>query len=189
MMFVTHPVKYVNKWTHSPIHTPPLKRNLSTADLLSSPQPTKGTIETLQSFHDWFAVLEQEMDQGDVYRDHLQKVVRYRDACDHFLACLGETKEVLEKVEGDYGWVLEKTRMVQAEPILKHQLQLTRLVDGLTDRLNYFNPLENVARLLNSSKENVCLDPAFIPVLSQLDQCIAYMNEHVREIEGRVAVD
>ncbi|KAG0934174.1 hypothetical protein G6F57_009357 [Rhizopus arrhizus] len=169
---------YVNKWTHSPIHTPPLKRNLSTADLLSTPQPTKGTIETLQSFHDWFAVLEQEMDQGDVYRDHLQKVVRYRDACDHFLDCLDETKEVLKKVEEDYGWVLEKTRMVQAEPILKRQLQLTRLADGLADRLSYFNPLENVARLLNSSKENVCLDPEFIPVLNQLDQCIAYMNEH-----------
>ncbi|CAO3685782.1 unnamed protein product [Rhizopus stolonifer] len=58
------------------------------------------------------------------------------------------------------------------------QERLTALADALGERLVCFDQLEPVARLLNSSRENVCLDKEFIPMLGQLDQCILYMNQH-----------
>ncbi|CEG76467.1 Putative DNA repair helicase rad15 [Rhizopus microsporus] len=161
--------------------TPPLiKKTPSTADLLASAKATTNGIDTLQSFFDWFANIESEMDQEDVYRDHLQKVQHYRQACIILLDQLQQTRQALEVLEKDYAFVSEKTSTVQAacESILKDQERLTRIADELSQRLDYFNHLEVIAKLLNAPGENVCLDPEFIPALSKLDECIKYMNQH-----------
>ncbi|ORE04923.1 Sec34-domain-containing protein [Rhizopus microsporus var. microsporus] len=161
--------------------TPPLiKKTPSTADLLASAKATTDGIDTLQSFFDWFANIESEMDQEDVYRDHLQKVQHYRQACIILLDHLQQTRLALEVLEKDYAFVSEKTSTVQAacESILKDQERLTHIADELSQRLDYFNHLEVVAKLLNAPGENVCLDPEFIPALSKLDECIEYMNQH-----------
>ncbi|CAO3685786.1 unnamed protein product [Rhizopus stolonifer] len=49
------PLTLSSWYNPSPVPT----RNLSTTDLLSSTRP----VETLQLFYDWFATLEEEMDQ------------------------------------------------------------------------------------------------------------------------------
>jgi hypothetical protein len=55
---------------------------------------------------------------------------------------------------------------------------LTRLAEGLTERLTYFNELEPIAKLFNSSGEDICLKQEFIPMLNKLDECIQYMQDH-----------
>ncbi|KAI9271335.1 Sec34-like family-domain-containing protein [Sporodiniella umbellata] len=160
----------------SPAHTP--IRSLSTTDILvSTKTATSKPLETLQSFHDWFACLEQEMDQEDVYREHLEKVQGYQDACNAFLEQLKDTRKTLNLIEKQNDYVAEKTS-VQADAIVTEQTRLTALADALAARLVSFEQLGPVAKLLNSSRENVCLDKEFIPMLNDLDQSILYMSQH-----------
>ncbi|KAI8890745.1 Sec34-domain-containing protein [Backusella circina FSU 941] len=139
-------------------------------------------IETLQQFFDWFAVMESEMEKGqeDIYRNHLSVVEIYKKACDEFLADLESTCGLFDALEKDYSFVDIRTRSIQqvCETLLDQQHGLTRLADGLAERLFYFNQLEPIAKLFNTPGEDVCLNEEFIPMLDKLDECIGYMQEH-----------
>ncbi|KAI9314096.1 Sec34-like family-domain-containing protein [Dichotomocladium elegans] len=141
-------------------------------------------IETLQQFFDWFASMESEMekDQEDVYRNYLKVVSLYRQSCDVFLDDLKETTGLFDHLDDEYGFVEERTRSLQTacETLLNEQERLTRLADALADRLAYFNQLEPIAKLFNSPGEGVCLHPDFVPMLQKLDDCIEYMQQHLK---------
>lgn len=148
------------------------------ADAIGSTKP----IETLQEFFDWFAVMESEMEKGqeDVYRNHLSIVELYKQACDDFLEDLTITNQLFTDLEKDYSFVDLRTRSIQTacETLLEEEHRLTRLAEGLSERLAYFNQLEPIAKLFNSSGDNICLSPEFIPMLDKLDDCIQYMQTH-----------
>jgi hypothetical protein len=143
-------------------------------------------IETLQQFFDWFAVMESEMEKGqeDVYRNHLSVVEIYKKACDEFLEDLKSTCGLFDELEKDYSFVDIQTCSIQqaCETLLDQQNSLTRLADGLVERLYYFNQLEPIAKLFNTPGEDICLNEEFIPMLDKLDECISYMQEHVKWI-------
>lgn len=150
------------------------------ADAIGSTKP----IETLQEFFDWFAVMESEMEKGqeDKYRNHLSIVQLYQQACDEFLVDLQASCSLFDQLEKDYSFVDEQTRSIQeaCETILAEQHRLTRLAEGLSERLAYFNELEPIAKLFNSSygSGDICLNKEFIPMLDKLDICIQYMQDH-----------
>lgn len=139
-------------------------------------------IESLQEFYDWFSGIENEMEKGqeDVYRNHLSMVEYYRQACDDFLEDLKVTCELFDDLEKDYSFVDLRTRSLQTacETLLEEEDRLTRLADGLAERLAYFNQLEPIAKLFNSPGDDICLNEEFIPMLTKLDECIQYMQDH-----------
>ena len=57
---------------------------------------------------------------------------------------------------------------------------MIKLADALAERLAYFNQLEPIAKLFNSPGDDICLHPDFVPMLQKLDECIEYMQQHVR---------
>ncbi|CAO3654870.1 unnamed protein product [Mucor hiemalis] len=154
------------------------KAEKSVADAIGSNK----FIETLQEFFDWFATMETEMERGqeDVYRNHLSIVDLYQKACDEFLVDLKATCQLFDDLEKDYSFVDLRTKSIQqaCENLLDEQHRLTRLADGLAERLAYFNELEPIAKLFNSSVDDICLHPNFIPMLDKIDNCIEYMQEH-----------
>lgn len=154
------------------------KAEKSVADAIGSNK----SIETLQEFFDWFATMETEMERGqeDVYRNHLSIVDLYQKACDEFLVDLNATCQLFDDLEKDYSFVDLRTKSIQqaCENLLDEQHRLTRLADGLAERLAYFNELEPIAKLFNSSVDDICLHPDFIPMLDKIDSCIEYMQEH-----------
>ncbi|ORZ02713.1 Sec34-like family-domain-containing protein [Syncephalastrum racemosum] len=141
-------------------------------------------IETLQHFFDWFAVMESEMekDQEDVYRNYLMLASLYRKSCDEFLEDLLATCGLLDDLRGEYGFVEKQTRSLQSacEALLDEQEKLTTLADGLSERLAYFNHLEPIAKLFNAPGDDICQHPEFISMLQQLDECIEYMQQHLK---------
>ncbi|KAI8330814.1 Sec34-like family-domain-containing protein [Choanephora cucurbitarum] len=173
-----------------------IKKTLSTANLLAEATAADSAaeqhvaneigsekpIETLQEFFDWFAVIESEMGKGqeDVYRNHLSTVEMYMATCNDFLADVEATSKLFSELEKDYGFVDGRTGSIQAacESLLEEQHRLTRLADGLASQLEYFNRLEPIAKLFNSPGDDICLNPEFIPMLEQLDQCLDYMEQH-----------
>ncbi|KAI9489876.1 Sec34-like family-domain-containing protein [Zychaea mexicana] len=141
-------------------------------------------IETLQQFFDWFANMEPEMekDQEDVYRNYLSVVSLYRESCDEFLSDLKATAGLFDELDSEYGYVEKRTRSLQTacEKLLNEQERLVKLADALAERLAYFNQLEAIAKLFNSPGDDVCLHPDFVPMLQKLDECIEYMQQHLK---------
>ncbi|GAA5814892.1 hypothetical protein MFLAVUS_008395 [Mucor flavus] len=173
-----------------------LKHTLSTANLLAEATAadsaaeknvahaigSKKPIETLQEFFDWYSLMETEMEKGqeDVYRNHLSMVQLYQEACNDFLSDLQVTCKLFDDLEKDYSFVDLQTRSIQTtcETLLAEQDRLTRLAEGLSERLAYFNQLEPIAKLFNSPGDDICINPEFITMLNTLDECIQYMQDH-----------
>ncbi|KAI7847278.1 Sec34-like family-domain-containing protein [Circinella umbellata] len=141
-------------------------------------------IESLQQFFDWFAIMESEMekDQEDVYRNYLSVVSLYRESCDDFLMDLKTTSELFDELGSEYGYVEKRTRSLQTacEKLLNEQDRLIKLADALAERLAYFNQLEPIAKLFNSPGDDICLHQDFVPMLQKLDECIEYMQQHLK---------
>ncbi|CAO3632757.1 unnamed protein product [Cunninghamella echinulata] len=127
--------------------------------------------------------MEKEMEKGqeDIYRDHLSIVSFYKEVCDEFLNDLQSTRKLFDDLGNDYGFVEKQTKSLQTtcEELLEEQHQLTQLADALTERLQYFNQLEPIAKVFNAPGDDICLKPDFIPMLEKLDECITYMNDHL----------
>ncbi|RIB08130.1 Sec34-like family-domain-containing protein [Gigaspora rosea] len=148
--------------------------------VLGIPQP----IETTQQFFDWFARMENDMekDQEDVYRNFLEMVTLYRQACDTFLEQIDTTVKLFNDLDGNFKFVEERTKALQTacEKLLEEQNNLTSLADAISSKLSYYNELEAITKLFNSPGENICEQPEFIPVLAKLDECLDYMQSNLR---------
>ncbi|CAG8436571.1 4543_t:CDS:2, partial [Scutellospora calospora] len=146
--------------------------------VLGIPQP----IETTQQFFDWFARMENDMekDQEDVYRNFLEMVTSYRQACDTFLEQIDTTVKLFNDLDGNFKFVEERTKALQTacEKLLEEQNNLTSLADAISSKLSYYNELETITKLFNSPGENICEQPEFIPVLAKLDECLDYMQSN-----------
>ncbi|CAG8451846.1 10392_t:CDS:10 [Dentiscutata heterogama] len=134
--------------------------------VLGIPQP----IETTQQFFDWFARMENDMekDQEDVYRNFLEMVTLYRQACDNFLEQIDTTVKLFNDLDGNFKFVEERTKALQTAS------------DAISSKLSYYNELEAITKLFNSPGENICEQSEFIPVLAKLDECLDYMQSNLR---------
>jgi hypothetical protein len=58
------------------------------------------------------------------------------------------------------------------------------VAEELASKLNFFNELDPITRLLSSPNEMVCLEDKFIPSLVKLDDCLAFLSEHASCSDG-----
>ena len=59
------------------------------------------------------------------------------------------------------------------------QMELSRHAETISSRLRFFSELDEIVRRLGSPTLSVH-DDSFVPTLAKLDQCIGYMQAHVR---------
>lgn len=124
-----------------------------------------------------------------VARAYLADLHGYVAQCDGIVAevdrCLGD----VGTVEHSYQSVAERSRSLQeaCERLLEQQTHMASLAESLADRLAYFNELEPIARLFNTPGDAVVLHARFLPSLTRLDQCLAYMDANVHPLSLSLA--
>ena len=111
------------------------------------------------------------LDQLELSSSHLDSLLEDTSST---LATLSELSESFKTVD-DQTSAFQK----QCEGILSQQAQLTTLANGLEDNLQYYKYLEPITRRLNAPNAgNLVRSQEFSEMLSHLDDCIAYMEDH-----------
>jgi len=54
------------------------------------------------------------------------------------------------------------------------------LAESIGSRLTYFNELEVISKVFDTPGEVVVLSEPFVPMLARLDECLEYVQSHVR---------
>ena len=106
----------------------------------------------------------------------------YRGRCSEIYDDIDWCLKEVHAVEANYQTVADRSKSLQeaCERLLEQQLHLASLAESLADRLSYFNELEAIARLINTPGDAVVLHDRFVPSLTRLDQCLAYVEANVR---------
>jgi hypothetical protein len=60
------------------------------------------------------------------------------------------------------------------------QVHLSKIADLTGEKLAYFNDLEKVTKVFNAPGEESCLNEFFCPMLTRLDECMAFVEANVR---------
>ena len=68
------------------------------------------------------------------------------------------------------------------QELLDEQKKLIALAEELETQLAYFNELDPIMQFLNAPGEDLVLNPNFQSILGKLDQCLAFMEQHVNSI-------
>ncbi|SCV70276.1 BQ2448_1670 [Microbotryum intermedium] len=143
-------------------------------------EPTLGPITTTQQFHDWFALVESslEIEQEQVYVNHLDTLQNHVAACQHVLERLDDARGLLSEIEANYRFVEDNSSALQlaCETMLDEQKHLIQVTQAISARLEYFRQLETATRMLNLPGEDLVLRQAFLDVLDRLDVCLDYLK-------------
>ncbi|SCZ87413.1 BZ3500_MvSof-1268-A1-R1_Chr2-2g04879 [Microbotryum saponariae] len=90
-------------------------------------EPTWAPITTTQQFHDWFALVERslEIEQEQVYVNHLETLSHHLAACEHVLENLDDARGLLSEIEANYRFVEDNSRALQlaCETMLDEQVR------------------------------------------------------------------
>ena len=115
-------------------------------------------------------------------RAYLAELNGYRVACDDIFEQIDQCLRDVGTAEESYRSVADRSRSLQeaCEKLLEQQTHMASLAESLADRLSYFNELEAIAKLFNTPGEAIVLHERFLPSLSRLDQCLAYVDANVR---------
>ena len=54
------------------------------------------------------------------------------------------------------------------------------LAESIGSRLTYFNELEVISKVFDTPGEVIVLSEPFVPMLARLDECLEYVQSHVR---------
>ncbi|XP_063160680.1 conserved oligomeric Golgi complex subunit 3 isoform X2 [Candoia aspera] len=138
-------------------------------------------IETAQQFFSWFDQLRAQMDQDEETKYRLARTAYsgFEEQCDAILNDVNCALQHLKSLQEQYIFVSTKTGTLHeaCEQLLKEQSELVDLAENIHQKLSYFIELENINTKLNSPTLSVNSD-SFIPMLTKLDDCIAYVSSH-----------
>ncbi|XP_020896480.1 conserved oligomeric Golgi complex subunit 3 [Exaiptasia diaphana] len=143
-------------------------------------------IENAQQFFTWFAQVETQMEeeQESSYRSYSNQLKAYRDHCDTILSEVEVALSHLKELQLKHVLVSTKTGALHeaCEQLLHDQTKLVNMAESISNKLSYFNTLEHLQHKLNSPTLSVNSE-SFIPLLTQLDECISYIssNPHFKE--------
>eukprot|EP00053_Salpingoeca_punica_P018510 m.181918 g.181918 ORF g.181918 m.181918 type:complete len:779 (-) comp17449_c0_seq1:1349-3685(-) len=137
-------------------------------------------IENAQQFLAWFEGVEGqlELQQEQSFTAYVDILQKYSTRCSDLLAQIDTAVTHLKGLEEQYLSVSNKTNSLHdaCEQLLQDQTNLANLAESITDRLSYFNELDKLSTRLSAPNLSV-LSEQFVPLLSRLDECIAYMQK------------
>ncbi|GIX94140.1 conserved oligomeric Golgi complex subunit 3 [Caerostris darwini] len=139
-------------------------------------------IENAKQFLSWFTSVEEQLveDEDILCKAYIEELSKH---CDQFSLLYNNIYKALESLEllhEKYGFVSKKTNSLHeaCEDLLAQQTQLVTSAETISGKLGYFNELESLSQKLASPTLSV-ISESFMPLLSRLDECIAYVEENI----------
>lgn len=112
-------------------------------------------------------------DQLELSQSHLDSLLTNTTSTLDFLSTLSASFKAVE--------TQTTASRNQCQGLLSEQERLTKLADDIGENVQYYNYLEPLTRRLNApGAGNSVGSQGFSQMLSQLDQCLDYMQAHVR---------
>ncbi|XP_019645031.1 PREDICTED: conserved oligomeric Golgi complex subunit 3-like [Branchiostoma belcheri] len=147
----------------------------------SSLQMEEEKIENAQKFFSWFTKVESmiEEEEESCYRFPAERLKQHRQECDDVLGDVCSALDHLQELQKQYIFVSTKTNALHeaCEHLLQEQTKLVNAAESINNKLSYFTELERISTKLNSPAMSVTSD-SFVPMLSRIDECVAYINSH-----------
>ncbi|XP_078613274.1 conserved oligomeric Golgi complex subunit 3-like isoform X1 [Branchiostoma floridae x Branchiostoma japonicum] len=147
----------------------------------SSLQMEEEKIENAQKFFSWFNKVESmiEEEEESCYRFPAERLKEHRQECDQVLGDVSSALDHLQELQKQYIFVSTKTNALHeaCEHLLQEQTKLVNAAESINNKLSYFTELERISTKLNSPAMSVTSD-SFVPMLSRIDECVAYINSH-----------
>jgi hypothetical protein len=138
-------------------------------------------IETAQQFFTFYQRVKEAQSEKEEskYRACVEQLGVYQGHCDRVLKGVSLTLEQLEEMQRQHMTVSTKTNALHeaCDQLLQDQTKLVNVAESIGSKLAYFDDVEALSQKLNSSTFSV-LDPSFVPRLTRLDECIAFLASH-----------
>ncbi|GFU22439.1 conserved oligomeric Golgi complex subunit 3 [Nephila pilipes] len=139
-------------------------------------------IENARQFLSWFTAVEEQLveDEDILYKAYIEELSNH---CDQYALLFNNISKALESLEllrEKYAFVSNKTNSLHeaCEDLLAQQTQLVGSAETISEKLSYFNELESLSQKIASPTLSV-VSESFMPLLTRLDECIAYVEENI----------
>ena len=148
--------------------------------------------ELLGSSHDDYTLvtmqdLRDKYTEG-IFRNYQRQLEISHSHLDSLLSDTSSTLDLLASLTSSFKEVEVQTTIFQRQcaGLLDEQTRITRLADNLDDNLRYYNYLEPITRRLNApGAGSFVRSKEFSEMLARLDECLEYMEAHVRILLGK----
>ncbi|KAK2152577.1 hypothetical protein LSH36_325g04065 [Paralvinella palmiformis] len=138
-------------------------------------------ITNSQQFFTWFSEVEDQIQSQEGYpqRKMVGELQTCRCECDHVIDEVTQALNHLETLKVKYVQVATKTNALHedCENLLEEQTKLVNIAENINSKLSYFNELERISSKLGVPTLTVT-NESFVPMLSRLDECIAYLERN-----------
>ncbi|CAG2103433.1 unnamed protein product [Medioppia subpectinata] len=136
-------------------------------------------------FDDWFESIETHF--VNQYDSRFKKLLNYYSQCKQLLEDVNSCLTYLDQLRQQYLSVSNKTKTLHTscEQLLQQQHGLIVAVETISQKLMYFNELQPISKKL-SAPTMLVLNESLMPMLSRLDECIAYLESKKNYRESEV---
>lgn len=146
-------------------------------------------VQNSQQFYTWFSDVEEQMLDDEDYsqKEFIRNLQVHQNECDEVIGQVTESLTFLEELKVKYVTVSRKTNALHedCENALEEQTQLVNRAESINSKLAFFNELERISSKLGSPTLTVTSE-SFVPMLSRLDECIAYVAKNPQYHESQV---
>lgn len=140
-------------------------------------------------FAEWYGGIEEELldashDEFTLYQDQLHLM---RSHLDNVISDTSSTLDILSSLSESFKAVETQTTAfrTQCEGLVDDQKRITMLADEMEHNLRYYLYLEPITKRLNApGAGNIVRGNEFTEMLSNLDNCLEYMEGHANHRES-----
>ncbi|KFM56619.1 Conserved oligomeric Golgi complex subunit 3, partial [Stegodyphus mimosarum] len=144
-------------------------------------------IENTQQFLSWFTTVEEQLveDENILYKVYIGELSSHCNQYSLLFDDLWGALNSLEVLREKYAFVSNKTNSLHeaCEHLLTQQTKLVNSAETISEKLSYFNELEVLSQKISSPTISV-VSESFLPLLSRLDECIAYVEANINYKES-----
>jgi hypothetical protein len=165
------------------VHTTP-SAVLPRKNSLSSAHKPKDLLQTTLDFATWYDALEDDLldDSHHDYELYYNQLNLSQHHLDSLIESTNDALTVLSSLSDSFNAVDDQTTAfhAQCESLITEQRRITNLADDMNHNLQYYAYLEPMTRRLNApGAANLVRAKEFPEMLTNLDQCLEYMQAHV----------
>lgn len=185
----------IHSWEPPPTPEPDGESASTAADSTDIPQCLKKIVNgevqitNAQQFLSWFSEVEEHMlsENDRHYTNYVNEAAAYNSQCCDLLKEINMSMEQLEMLQKEYVFVANKTNALHeaCEQLLADQSKLVNAAETIAEKLRYFSEFDELSQKIGSTDISV-LSEAFVPILTRLDECIAYLEANPQYKEAAV---
>lgn len=156
--------------------------------------PGIGEVDALhdaQQFYRWFSELEvaRATETEGKYKEYAAILQGYSKSCEDIIQNERNAKKRLESLEAQHKLVTETIRGIHdaCETLVKDRMRLAYYMRAISDKLAYFDDLEEVAQKLQVTNVDVESE-SFLSMVKKLDECVTFIGEHPQYMDSAAYV-